>query len=239
MSFRNGSLKVNIPSQILCLEANTVQIEPVLTGHRWVLTYNLIQDSENIFPTTSALESQVTEVEKVLSEWHGYYPYIAYPLNHQYTTRTPGLAHLKGLDYQRVRAVAEACSRNGGCQLWLAHLELRKTIPNDEHTEWDVESGSHLLNVCNTDGVELALTISVTLVEACLFGQIMCTDREPDSRYGGEYMGNSHCDLEEIYSDRVCMHQNIPHCISRPETHNLGLFDRSCLLFATTMPLGS
>ncbi|KAI5861418.1 hypothetical protein GGS23DRAFT_576737 [Durotheca rogersii] len=135
----------------------THKIETVQTGHRWVLTYNLIHDEPgSSCPSASALESQTERLVQVLSQWHDQEPmpgFLAYPLDHQYTAKYLGLTHLKGHDYQRARHVAASCARHGRFYLFLAHVEVTKYWGNDEDGDLDCRYERSLCNVSNLEGV--------------------------------------------------------------------------------------
>ncbi|KAI1772970.1 hypothetical protein F4818DRAFT_129646 [Hypoxylon cercidicola] len=185
------------------------EIETVQTGHRWVLTYNLIHDEAgSSCPSASVLDSQTEQLVQALSLWRDHMSmpsFLAYPLSHQYTTKYLGLAHLKGHDYDRARHLAAGCARHGGFYLFLAHVEVTKSWVNDEEGDNTIQYQRTLHTVGNLDGVKLS-HLHVSLAKGYLLDSMYHPDeynRDPDSRWGGEYIGNQHAEFEETYLDRV------------------------------------
>jgi hypothetical protein len=155
------------------------------------------------------LDSQIESLVQSLSNWENLQspPYsLAYPLVHQYTARNLSLSSLKGHDYQYARCLADSCARHGRFYLFLAQLEMYTSWPNDESSE---DASIHdrqrfLSHVCDLEGFRLS-SVNVDISNTFLLDRISYTDREPDTRTGGEYVGNQHMDFEETYSDRVSM----------------------------------
>jgi hypothetical protein len=150
------------------------------------------------------LDSQIQNLVKALSPWETLqYPpdFLAYPLDHQYTPRNLRLSSLKGLDYQRVRCLANSCDRHGGFYLFLAQLDKYRSWPNDEEGESNMTCRKYLHHVCSLEGFELS-PLEVEIHKTSLLDSISY-ERDPDFRAGGEYMGNQHGEIEETYSDMV------------------------------------
>jgi hypothetical protein len=125
--------------------------------------------------------------------------FLIYPLEHQYTKRNLCLSGLKGIDMQRVRYLANCCDRHGESYLFLAQFDKLKIRDNCNGEESDER---YLLNVCTLDGLRLS-TADVSVDEISLLKSISYNGRLPDSRTGGEYLGNEQPQLEETYSDTV------------------------------------
>ncbi|KAK2589674.1 hypothetical protein QQS21_012650 [Conoideocrella luteorostrata] len=77
------------------------------------------------------------------------------------------------------------------CKYWI----------NREDGESDTSRWRYLHQVCNLDGFELS-PLNVDIDETSLLNPISYK-RDPDYRTGGEYIGNQHEEMEEIYSDMV------------------------------------
>lgn len=170
-----------------------------------MLTYNLITNKKGRPPTASGLVSQTQSLVEALSTRKTLeYPpgFLIYPLEHQYTARNLCLSGLKGVDLQRVRCLANSCDRHGESYLFLAQFNKLEIWDNCEGDESDVTDQRYLLHVCTLDGFELS-TADVPVDETSLLKSISYDGRDPDSRFGGEYVGNEQPDLEETYSDTV------------------------------------
>lgn len=156
-------------------------------------------------PSASALDSQTKNLVQALSLWEmlEYRPdFLLYPLDHQYTQRNLRLSSLKGLDYQRARCLADSCDRHGEFYLLLAQQNKCKTWYNDEGGEADMTRRTYLDNVRSLEGFVLS-NETVNVDKSTLLVPINYHDRNPDYRGGGEYMGNSHAEMEENYEDMV------------------------------------
>lgn len=170
-----------------------------------MLTYNLIADKKGPSPSASGLVSQTQSLVEALSTRKTLeYPpgFLIYPLEHQYTARNLCLSGLKGVDLQRVRCLANSCDRHGESYLFLAQFDKLEIWDNCKGDESDVTDQRYLSHVCTLDGFELS-TADVPVDETSLLKSISYDGRDPDSRFGGEYLGNEQPDLEETYSDTV------------------------------------
>jgi len=182
------------------------QIEPVLTGYRWVLAYNLVKRSDGARPSADAQLSQAEGFARMLSTWGPprKTPFLVYPLDHQYTRRTPGLIGLKGCDYHRVRFVADICASLGSLNVFIADVEMRVTRDNNPNL-FPTTSERYLCSVSTLEGYDLDFTGSrlPAVYDRHMLGHLNYKGRRRDSRTGGEYTGNSHNAIEDIYRDKV------------------------------------
>ncbi|KAM5365756.1 hypothetical protein ACJZ2D_010825 [Fusarium nematophilum] len=199
-----GTLVICLPSEHTGGTIKTVQ-----TGYRWVLTYNLINDSKSSCPSASVLDSQIERLVNALSSWENLQSppdFLTYPLDHQYTPRNLRLSSLKGKDYQHARYLADSCARHGRFYLFLAQLEMYDSWPNCEEgeNEWNHTRGMYLHHVCNLEGFEVS-PLQGNIAETSLLCPISYDQRDPDTRAGGDYLGNQHADIEETYSDTVVL----------------------------------
>ena len=95
------------------------EVKPITSGHRLVLTYNLIHTGDGQNFSLTALGDQTLRMRAVLGKWpkaagSSTAPaLLAYKLDHQYTEACLKLNCLKGKDLARVRALKEACEEEG------------------------------------------------------------------------------------------------------------------------------
>ena len=112
------------------------------------------------------------------------------------------LAALKGDDYYRTQFVADACSKDGGFHVLLAHMQKLITRPNDEEYEDSEESKLSLERIVELQGFELQTSLKIS--EDCVLQQTdLYNNRAPDEQMGGEYLGNQHAEIDHFYSDTV------------------------------------
>ena len=97
---------------------------PVTSGHRLVLTYNLVQNVGG--PTRLAcLTDDQAKINQILAIWNhkvDYPPFLSYMLDHKYTDANLRLDHLKGQDAYLARYLQTACLDQDFC-FFLANLE--------------------------------------------------------------------------------------------------------------------
>ncbi|KAL2057964.1 hypothetical protein ABVK25_001581 [Lepraria finkii] len=183
----------------------THEIEPVQTGYRWVLTYNLINESKDPYRSASALDARTGHFAQALTRWQNLEDvpqYLAYPLDHQYTDRDLRLARLKGDDYPRARHVAQSCAVHGEFYILLANMSMHITDPNDENEEPE-ESELLLSHIVDLEGFTLSIYDSLKISDTLLLQGISYSDREPDVQRGGNYMGNQYAEIDQFFKDSV------------------------------------
>ncbi|KAL9123997.1 MAG: hypothetical protein Q9217_006630, partial [Psora testacea] len=193
---------------VICLPSRHTggAIEPVQTGYRWVLTYNLINESEDPYQSASALDERIGHFTQRLTRWQTLKDapqFLAYPLDHQYTDRDLRLARLKGEDYHRARYVAQSCAMHGEFYVLLANMAMHITDPNDENESEEGESELLLSHIVDLEGSNLSVHVSLTISESLLLRGISYSDREPDVHRGGNYMGNQYAEIDQIFKDSV------------------------------------
>ena len=186
------------------LEANfRWKIEPVTSGYRWVLTYNLINASTAIAQSAAGLDAQSDRFRQLLGEWRCLDDpqCFCYALSHQYTDAALKFSSLKGEDYQRVRHVADACGKEGDFYVLLASMERVVTFMNDEGGDEDKEYKLSLPLIVNLEGFMLIRNLIIP--DDFLLQRALYHDRYPERQAGGEYMGNQHNEMEHVYCDAV------------------------------------
>lgn len=112
-------------------------VSKVESGHRLVLTYNLIHNAPNSSRMASVLDDHRQNLSKVLALWgmqvreiesHSEYvdEKLVYILEHEYSEANICLNHLKGKDQLRARYLSEACQDQGFC-LFFPHFEYSQS----------------------------------------------------------------------------------------------------------------
>lgn len=169
-------------------------VSKVDSGHRLVLTYNLIHQASESSRAATALDDHKQNLDKVLTLWskqdrevelHSDYVYgkMVYILEHKYSEANICLDHLKGKDQLRARYLSEACQNQGFC-LFFAHFEYIQagSVEEDEggyHRYIDEDESSwKLKTVFQSDGQKLAEDID--LEEREIIENADFTDIEPD-----------------------------------------------------------
>ncbi|KAL9615706.1 MAG: hypothetical protein Q9160_009323 [Pyrenula sp. 1 TL-2023] len=186
------------------------EIEPVQTGYRWVLTYNLINDSKDICPSVSALDSRVQDFTNLLTLWQSMETgprFFAYLLAHRYTSTSLRLAQLKGDDYYRTRHAVQSSSEQPDIYIFLANIEIYVTDPNCESALTPVASNMSITRLVDLDGFDLN-AYEVPILDEDLQQQMRTNGREPDVQRGGGFMGNSYAEIEQFYRNSVCAMSN-------------------------------
>lgn len=105
------------------------QVKPVTSGHRIVLTYNLLLRREAAAPGAGLDAKLVDDVARCLDEHFASStsPHrLVYLLDHEYTRSGLGRAHLKGTDAQRADLLVAAAGR-AECDQTLALADIHET----------------------------------------------------------------------------------------------------------------
>ncbi|KAL8838115.1 MAG: hypothetical protein Q9170_002256 [Blastenia crenularia] len=180
------------------------EIEPIQTGYRWVLAYNLINGSQGSSRSASALDARIGEFTQALTTWQdltGAPRYLAYPLDHQYTNRDLKLAHLKGNDFYRAHHVAQSCAAHGEYYMLLGNMEMCITDRNDEE-EMEKESALSLFQIVDPQGYDL-INSTIEISTTNLLRGESYEDRAPDVQRGGNYLGNQYAEIDQFFRDSV------------------------------------
>lgn len=85
------------------------EVEPVLTGYRIVLTFNLINIGGATFSTVSSYDKQIESLRSVFNSWvdEPTPQFLIYPLEHKYTNYSLSLDTLKGNDLVLAQSVSK------------------------------------------------------------------------------------------------------------------------------------
>ena len=203
-------------------------VSKIESGHRLVLTYNLIRQAADSSQMASVLDDHKQNLDKVLAFWSkqdreidshsDHVPEkLVYILEHEYSEANICLDHLKGKDQLRTRYLLEACRDQDFC-LYLAHFEysLSGSIDEDEdgpnwgyggnrvdYHEFIDEFGASwkLQTIFQYNGKRIAEDID--LEEEDLLKNVDFTDIEPDDEDCDGYTGNEGCTATHFYR-RTC-----------------------------------
>lgn len=109
------------------------EVQPVTSGYRVVLTYNLLLSAANATPSTPE-PGETAALAACLEEHFAEQRRLVYLLDHQYTARGMSWTHLKGVDAERVRAL-DAATRASGCEIVLALADVHESWSASEPDE--------------------------------------------------------------------------------------------------------
>ena len=120
----------------------THEVQPIKSGYRIALVYNLINDTNTDGTSAGMVIEQMQELSKVLRHWNKSrekaqrYPTdepeaLVYKLDHKYTDANLKFRALKGLDKVKAEYLRETCADAGIC-FYLASMELRKEGSTEE-----------------------------------------------------------------------------------------------------------
>lgn len=182
------------------------KIEPVQTGYRWVITYNLISDPKDPAQSASTLDARIGDFTQGLTEWHDLEDrpqFLVYSLAHQYTNEGLRLAQLKGDDYYRARHVAQSSAEHGQFYVLLANFEMCITNPNDDQGENQRSFSRSLTHIVDLEGLDLSVCPSLGIHKTMLLQERSYDDSNPDTQRGGQFMGNQYAEIDKIYEDSV------------------------------------
>ena len=109
------------------------EVQPVTSGYRVVLTYNLLLSGSGATAPTPE-PGETAELATCLEEHFAEQSRLVYLLDHQYTARGMSWTHLKGVDAERVRAL-DAAARASGCEIALALADVHESWSASEPYE--------------------------------------------------------------------------------------------------------
>ncbi|KAI1173489.1 hypothetical protein F4777DRAFT_445744 [Nemania sp. FL0916] len=181
----------------------THEVEEVTSGHRLVLTYNIIHKSK---PNLSAntFHEQLDTISAALAQCrlHGTGPDFdekIYPLDHKYSRAGLSLHHLKGRDLAVCESLQSLCSQHE-YYLLLAHITRKKSVENPEIYCKDpvrIEHYYELLNAPNGDALAKNIEFSVGQLLRDPYGD----DRVEDNFEESEHLGNEESPEIFTYND--------------------------------------
>jgi hypothetical protein len=121
------------------------QVKPVTSGHRVVLTYNLLLHEETAPSGIDTDPELVGNLARCLEEHFraGGPDRLVYLLDHEYTARGMAWSRLKGADARRA-ALLRAAAERTGCELTLGLADVHETwsaFPREAPRRWYGRSG--------------------------------------------------------------------------------------------------
>ena len=185
-------------------------IQPVTSGYRLVLTYNLIHRSNTLEASrpASVLNDNQMIINQALKAWNKNFnddvpdsdSEFIYPLDHEYSEANYGLRFMKGADQNRCIKLHEACQEHGFC-MFLAHFE--HTSHGDRYDESDdAEKTWTLKKLFLTEGILVAEDIEVEKNNIAGVDDIL--EAEPDDEEFEGWLGNEEAESTQIYR-RSCL----------------------------------
>lgn len=175
------------------------EVQPVTSGYRLVLTYNLVHDQSLPRQTASILNESHSRLARLLYTWRSAFPSLdklVYPLEHKYTEASLCMKNLKGSDAAKGRYLDQICSKNG--MFWFLVRLTRETINHDG----DEEEYSHSLGrIATPSGGRIMRSWEID--PKMVLADSLYDDRDADSEEEEEYTGNEGMNSMFRYHDTV------------------------------------
>ena len=171
-----------------------------------MLTYNLVNENSCAQQSAAALDDQTNRLGSIVQAFKQYSstePKLLWRLSHKYTDDSLKLSSLKGIDYTRVRHVANACQAVEDCIVLLASIEGEEEFYPDDEGQEDKQLSVSLTKIVDLQGQPLSVR-EIEVDRGMLAQDIPYEDRNPDFQQGGEYLGNEHETITRRYHDSVC-----------------------------------
>lgn len=175
----------------------THEIKPISSGHRLVITYNLLQQG-GTHPSPGLFIEQQAQLRGLLQKWTSA-ARIIYRLDHKYSESSLSIQNMKGRDAQLVRCLKQACEETGFYVL--LSIMTRTESGEDEYYGGEEEDTLQLDCVKSLDGNHIAKSIDVEMRE--ILGPDPYKNRNADSEDEGEFTGNESMPSEYRYHDSV------------------------------------
>ena len=193
-------------------------VKPVISGHRLVLTYNLIRQdaSTKKIPEPSVLYDTAKNIRSAISRWalacgdECRDSRMLYMLEHEYSEANFGLANLKGKDQLRARHLTDAAKGNDIC-VYLAHFEHTKSGGCDDGGDYDdmeiheiideYDSDWKMKTLFTPEGAAIASELELNAEE--FLGEVEFPDGPDDEEYEG-WTGNEGANTTHFYR-RSCI----------------------------------
>ncbi|KAF2272969.1 uncharacterized protein EI97DRAFT_347613, partial [Westerdykella ornata] len=179
------------------------EVLPIISGHRLVLTYNLIQDPGMPRQVSLGLDKSHRQLESLLRTWRvnlNHVQKLVYPLEHKYTQESLAIRNLKGPDAAKARLLDYVCGRTGF--YWFFAQLTKESYQNfEEFDAPEEEVKFSLMNLTTAAGVRLAYRVQFEKRE--LLVDDLYDKRSPDSEDQHEYTGNEATGATYRYHDTV------------------------------------
>ncbi|KAI4233530.1 MAG: hypothetical protein LQ349_004358 [Xanthoria aureola] len=203
-------------------------IQPVTSGYRLVLTYNLIHHSGDLGKARppSVLEDRNSLIDSAFMSWKKLLDdddegseELVYLFDHQYSEANFGLDFLKGEDQVRGLHLHDACKKHG-FNLFLAHFEHSERS-KDEGDDDDDEDEWTLTKLFTPDGV--CIGESTEIEKEAIIQDNPFEGDSPDHEESEGWLGNEDATCTEFYR-RSCLvivpEQNFNSFLNRASSLN-------------------
>ena len=182
-------------------------VQPVTSGYRLVLTYNLIHHSGKLESSrpSSVLEDHESTIISAFKAWNarvedGDYvsDELVYLFDHQYSEANFGLRYLKGEDQVRGLHLHGACQEHG-FDMFLAHFEHLKQEDDEDEVE---DQDWTLKKIFTPDGTCIAE--SIQLEKEAIIQEDPFDGELPDDEESEGWLGNHEATSTQFYR-RSCL----------------------------------
>jgi hypothetical protein len=178
----------------------THEVKPITTGHRLVLTYNVIntQPAAACLPTAEVLTQSDRDFADILRRWNSYNTdtpdFLCHFLDHQYTEASLRISRLVGKDQAIVTQAARVAERTDGAVLYLAtfeHMRFGSCDDDDPKADIDEVFDSHtiLKKVVKLDGSKVARNVDID--ETDMVQEVAFEELDPDDENYQGHTGNA------------------------------------------------
>lgn len=195
------------------------QVNPVISGYRIVLTYNLVNTGSSPTPSIATGDPRLAAIQSYLKRWSSSVdgdcnlpPYLVYMLEHEYTEDSLALQALKGKDLKRVKGLLNTVA-GSDCVCYLASIAKRVYGGCDGFGFDDGydDAGTHSIADVVEESVELERI--VTMEGAKIVGNVSIEDaesyimqedpfaKEPDEEEFEGWTGNEGANATHWYRD--------------------------------------
>jgi hypothetical protein len=178
----------------------THEIKKVTSGHRLVLTYNLIQTS-GIPASASFLTEQSSNLKTILLKWRAEFlttQRLVYFLDHKYSPTSLLPKYMKGRDRMVIDTLRAVCNE---CGFYPLLAQVTKT-EEDCDGVMDGDGKIELKSIVTFSGTRLCYSHPAEVED--ILGDDPYDGRDPDSVKEEEFTGNASQPAEYRYNDSVC-----------------------------------
>lgn len=187
------------------------KVRPVLEGHRLVITYNLLVQSQmpvKSIPSAADLTGSRDNIRRLLTQWNDGFDQspmlhpkrLLYRLDYQYSDASLCFAALKGIDSQRGRAL-QVAAETGLANIYLANVE-RIRLSDEEDSSLDEDGGIQMCRLVTLDGVEIGTRVTCDETDFIQYKPYLDHDADESEHEG--YTGNEGAPITYTYRDTVC-----------------------------------
>lgn len=185
-------------------------VEPITSGNRLVLVYNLLQRSQGDLASSSLLLEEKRRLARILAGWNcgvTNYPtefpkFLLFQFEHEYTDGNLKFESLKGLDKVKADYLRETCHQNN-VALYLSSMKrsvVGECEDGDHTIEEVMEEKIELERMISLDGNVIAQQIEV---DECDIIAETPFERAYDDEDYEEYTGNAGPSTTQYFNDTV------------------------------------